>query len=67
MASSASKVGGLPSGGPGRSAEVSTATTPGISVAALVSIPVISACATGLRTIVTYAAPVSSGSRRSSV
>ena len=48
------------------SAAVSTATTPGAAFAAVVSMPVISACATGLRTNVTRAACVSSGSRRSS-
>ena len=37
---------------------VSTATTPGSLTAALVSMPVMRACATGLRTNVTRAAPV---------
>ena len=45
---------------------VSTATTPGASRAAEVSMPVIRACATGLRTNVTRAASVSSGTLRSS-
>ena len=45
---------------------VSTATTPGSLTAALVSMPVMRAWATGLRTNVRRAAPASSGVRRSS-
>ena len=45
---------------------VSTATTPGASRAAVTSMPLISACATGLRTNVIRAASASSGTRRSS-
>ena len=45
---------------------VSTATTPGASRAAVVSMPVIRAWAIGLRTNVTRAASASSGTRRSS-
>ncbi len=56
-------------GGGGRSSvswAVSTATTPGAWRAADTSMPVISACATGLRTNVTRDASASSGTRRSS-
>jgi hypothetical protein len=49
------------------SAAVSTVTTPGEARAAPVSMPVIRACAMGLRTNVIRAAPSSSGIRRSSV
>ena len=45
---------------------VSTATTPGAASAAETSMPVICACAIGLRTNVTRAASASSGTRRSS-
>ena len=45
---------------------VSTAITPGSWLAAVVSMPVMRACATGLRTNVRRAAPSSSGVRRSS-
>jgi hypothetical protein len=48
------------------SATVSTAITPGLARASLASMPVIRAWATGLRTNVTRAAPLSSGVRRSS-
>ena len=48
------------------SATVSTAITPGSARAALASMPVMRAWATGLRTNVTRAAPFSSGVRRSS-
>src|SRR5215469_8220940 len=61
---------GAPSVGGGgmssKSATVSTATTPGTASAAEASMPVISACASGLRTNVTRAAPVSSGTLMSS-
>ena len=62
---------GGPSGGGGggrssMSATVSTATTPGAASAAEASMPVIRACPSGLRTNVTRAAPVSSGTLRSS-
>ena len=56
-------------GGGGRSlmsATVSTATTPGAASAAEASMPVIRACPSGLRTNVTRAAPVSSGTLTSS-
>ncbi len=68
LASSGSVIGWSP--GEGRSsvsAAVSTAITPGASRAASASIPVIRACAIGLRTNVARAAPASSGTRRSSV
>jgi hypothetical protein len=45
---------------------VSTATTPSASRAAVTSMPVIIACAIGLRTNVARAAVTSSGTRRSS-
>ena len=45
---------------------VSTAITPGSWVAWEVSMPVMCACASGLRTNVRRAAPLSSGVRRSS-
>ncbi len=45
---------------------VNTATVPGTASAPAPSTPAISACAIGLRTNVTRAAPISSGSRRSS-
>ncbi len=48
------------------SATVSTAITPGSALASAVSIPVMRACAIGLRTKVTRAAPLSSGIRKSS-
>ncbi len=48
------------------SAAVSTATTPGACRASSVSMPVIRACAIGLRTKMTRAAPCNSGSRKSS-
>ena len=61
--------GSLGGGGGGRSSmswAVNTATAPGTASAAAASIPAISAWAIGLRTNVTRAAPVSSGTRRSS-
>ena len=60
---------GSAGGGGGRSvmsAAVSTATTPGASSAAEVSMPVIRACATVDRTNVARTAPARSGSRKSS-
>ena len=61
--------GSLGGGGGDRSSmscAVNTATAPGAPSAADASTPAISACAIGLRTNVTRAAPISSGSRRSS-
>jgi hypothetical protein len=66
-ASSGSAIGSsrLP-GSPAAFSAVSTATTPGSASAAEASMPVMSACAHGLRTNVTRAARVSSGTRTSS-